>query len=99
MHVTGGRFASTNGTITRHSTRGAGLIRSLIATRFIDEYHMPIPPVALGSGLPLFTSLARTPHLKVGGRKSIPGRSHYHTRAVYAFPAFQRRGFHAQTRK
>ena len=37
---------------------GAGFMRSLIATGLIDEYILATHPVALGSGLPIFTDLA-----------------------------------------
>ncbi|TQS39729.1 dihydrofolate reductase family protein [Cryptosporangium phraense] len=34
---------------------GAGFARALIGRRLVDEYRLVIHPVALGSGLPLFT--------------------------------------------
>lgn len=38
---------------------GAGFARSLVATGLIDEYQLLVHPVALGTGLPLFTSLSQ----------------------------------------
>jgi riboflavin biosynthesis pyrimidine reductase len=38
---------------------GAGFARSLVRLGLIDEYRLLIHPVALGSGLGLFSSLAR----------------------------------------
>jgi dihydrofolate reductase len=37
---------------------GAGFARSLVASGLIDEYQLLVHPVALGSGLPLFSQLA-----------------------------------------
>ena len=36
---------------------GAEFMQSLIATGFIDEYHLAFHPVFLGAGLPIFTVL------------------------------------------
>jgi len=36
---------------------GATLVSSLIQARLIDEFHILINPVALGSGLSIFSSL------------------------------------------
>jgi dihydrofolate reductase len=52
---------------------GAGFMRNLIATCLIDEYHLVIHPVALGSGLPIFNDLATPLHLKVVNVKTFPG--------------------------
>jgi dihydrofolate reductase len=52
---------------------GAGFMRSLIATGLIDEYHLFIHPVALGSGLPIFTDLAIPLYLKLVDVKAFPG--------------------------
>jgi len=52
---------------------GAGFMRSLIATGLIDEYHLYIHPVALGSGLPIFTDLALPLDLKLVDVKAFPG--------------------------
>ena len=38
---------------------GVGFAQSLIATRLIDEYRLLVHPVALGSGMPLFSALAK----------------------------------------
>jgi dihydrofolate reductase len=52
---------------------GAGFMRSLIATGLIDEYYLPIHPVALGSGLPIFNGLAKPFYLKLVDVKIFPG--------------------------
>ncbi|MCU7550202.1 dihydrofolate reductase family protein [Chitinophagaceae bacterium LB-8] len=51
---------------------GAGFMQSLIATGLIDEYHLAIHPVALGSGLPIFTGLKIPLYLKLGEVKVFP---------------------------
>ena len=52
---------------------GAGFMRSLIATGLIDEYWLAIHPVALGSGLPIFTDLTIPIYLKLVEVKTFPG--------------------------
>jgi dihydrofolate reductase len=52
---------------------GAGFMQSLIATGLIDEYHLAIHPVALGSGLPIFTGLEMPLYLKLLDVKAFPG--------------------------
>jgi dihydrofolate reductase len=52
---------------------GAGFMRSLMATGLIDEYHLAIHPVALGSGLSIFSDLAIPLYLKLVDVKSFPG--------------------------
>lgn len=52
---------------------GAGFMQSLIATGLIDEYHLAIHPVALGSGLPIFTGLEIPLYLKLADVKAFPG--------------------------
>ncbi|MEJ0082504.1 MAG: dihydrofolate reductase family protein [Puia sp.] len=52
---------------------GAGFMRSLIATGLIDEYQLLVHPVALGSGLPIFTDLAIPLYLKLVDEKTFPG--------------------------
>lgn len=52
---------------------GAGFMRSLIATGLIDVYQLPIHPVALGSGLPIFSGLATPHYLKLTDTKVFPG--------------------------
>lgn len=52
---------------------GAGFMRSLIATGLIDEYHLPIHPTALGSGLRIFDGLAKPIDLKLTSTKVFPG--------------------------
>ncbi len=61
---------------------GAGFMRSLIATGHIDEYHLIIHPVALGSGLPIFTDLGMPLHLKVMDVKTFPGGIVTHTYSI-----------------
>lgn len=51
---------------------GAGFMQSLIATGLIDEYHLAIHPVALGSGLPIFTGLEMPHYLKLADVKAFP---------------------------
>jgi len=51
---------------------GAGFMRSLIATGLIDEYVLASHPVALGSGLPIFTDLAEPLYLKLVDVKVFP---------------------------
>jgi dihydrofolate reductase len=51
---------------------GAGFMRSLIATGLIDEYHLAIHPVALGSGLPIFTGFEIPLYLKLADVKAFP---------------------------
>lgn len=51
---------------------GAGFMQGLIATGLIDEYHLAIHPVALGSGLPIFTSLKIPLYLKLDEVKVFP---------------------------
>ncbi|HMH20356.1 MAG TPA: dihydrofolate reductase family protein [Puia sp.] len=58
---------------------GAGFMRSLIATGLIDEYHLFIHPVALGSGLSIFTDLAIPFYLKLADVKAFPGGVIAHT--------------------
>ena len=52
---------------------GAGFMQSLLATGLIDEYQLIIHPVALGSGLPIFTGLSVPLHLKLVDVKTFPG--------------------------
>jgi dihydrofolate reductase len=58
---------------------GAGFMRSLIATGLIEEYVLAIHPVALGSGLPIFTGLAIPLYLKLVDVKRFPGGVRAHT--------------------
>lgn len=52
---------------------GAGFMQSLIATGLIDEYHLAIHPVALGSGLPIFIGLEVPLYLKLADVKAFAG--------------------------
>jgi len=58
---------------------GSGFMRSLIATGLIDEYHLFVHPVALGSGLPIFSDVAKPLDLKLVDVKSFPGGVVAHT--------------------
>jgi dihydrofolate reductase len=51
---------------------GASFMQSLIAADLIDEYHIAIHPVALGSGLPIFNSLQTPVYFKLGDVKVFP---------------------------
>jgi dihydrofolate reductase len=52
---------------------GARFMQSLIATGLIDEYHLAIHPVALGSGLPIFSGLEMPLYLKLMDTSVFPG--------------------------
>ena len=52
---------------------GSGFMQSLITTGLIDEYWLAIHPVALGSGLPIFTDLTIPIYLKLVEVKTFPG--------------------------
>jgi dihydrofolate reductase len=52
---------------------GSGFMQSLITTGLIDEYWLAIHPVALGSGLPIFTDLTIPIYLKLMEVKTFPG--------------------------
>jgi dihydrofolate reductase len=52
---------------------GAEFMQSLIATGLIDEYHLFVHPVALGSGLPVFSGLKIPLYLKLADVKAFPG--------------------------
>ena len=51
---------------------GAGFMKNLIATGLIDEYHLAVHPVALGSGLPIFSGLELPFYLKLAEAKVFP---------------------------
>ncbi|HEY4286496.1 MAG TPA: dihydrofolate reductase family protein [Puia sp.] len=55
-----------------YAIAGAGFMRSLLATGLIDEYHLVIHPVVLGSGEPIFTGLAMPLDLKLVETKAFP---------------------------
>jgi len=52
---------------------GATFMQSLIATGLIDEYHLAVHPVALGSGIPIFTGLKIPLYLKLMNVTPFPG--------------------------
>ena len=58
---------------------GAGFMRSLIATGLVDEFLLAIHPVALGSGMPIFTELSAPVYLKLEDVKAFPGGIVVHT--------------------
>lgn len=58
---------------------GAGFIQQLIATGLIDEFHLAIHPVALGSGLSIFNGLAMQLYLKLTDVKAFPKGTVVHT--------------------
>ncbi|MBS1689404.1 MAG: dihydrofolate reductase family protein [Bacteroidetes bacterium] len=51
---------------------GAGFVQSLIATGLVDEYHLGIHPVALGSGLSIFSGVDVPLYLKLMDTKVFP---------------------------
>ncbi|NLR82934.1 dihydrofolate reductase family protein [Chitinophaga eiseniae] len=51
---------------------GAGFMQSLIATGLVDEYHLAIHPVVLGSGLPIFGNAKMPLYLKLDEVKVFP---------------------------
>jgi dihydrofolate reductase len=44
---------------------GAGFMQSLVATGLIDEFHLLMHPVALGQGMPIFSTLEEPLYLKL----------------------------------
>ena len=58
---------------------GAGFMQSLIATGLIDEFLLAIHPVALGSGMPIFTGIEIPLYLKLVEAKAFPGGILAHT--------------------
>jgi dihydrofolate reductase len=51
---------------------GAEFMQNLIATGLIDEYHLAIHPVSLGTGLRIFTGLEVPLYLKLMEIKAFP---------------------------
>jgi len=51
---------------------GAAFMQNLIATGLIDEYHLAIHPVALGSGLPIFSGAQAPLYLKLSEVNTFP---------------------------
>ena len=52
---------------------GAEFMRSLIEAGLIDEYHLAIHPVVLGSGQTIFDSVPQPRDLKLMDARSFPG--------------------------
>jgi len=57
---------------------GAGFMRSLIATELVDEFHLAIHPVILGTGFPIFNGIAAAQYLKLVDVKAFPGGTTVH---------------------
>lgn len=51
---------------------GATFARSLIAAGLVDQYHLLVHPVALGSGLPIFSALTTPRRLHLVSAKAFP---------------------------
>ena len=51
---------------------GAGFMQNLIATGLIDEYHLAVHPVCLGTGLQIFTGVGVPLYLKLMEAKVFP---------------------------
>jgi riboflavin biosynthesis pyrimidine reductase len=51
---------------------GASFARSLIARNLVDEYALLVHPIALGSGLPIFSGLPAPQRLKLVSAKAFP---------------------------
>lgn len=58
---------------------GAGFMRNLIAAGLVDEYHLAIHPVLLGTGLPIFNGVTAETDLKLVAAKAFPGGIVAHT--------------------
>jgi dihydrofolate reductase len=58
---------------------GAGFARSLASRGLVDEYRLLIHPVALGSGLPLFSALPEPLHLLLSDVTALDGGTVAHT--------------------
>jgi dihydrofolate reductase len=54
---------------------GASFARSLVAPGLVDQYDLLVHPVALGKGLPVFSSLAMPRPLKLMSSKAFPAVS------------------------
>ena len=54
---------------------GASFARSLVAQGLVDQYHLRVHPVALGTGLPLFSDLAMPKPLKLLSSRAFPAGS------------------------
>lgn len=51
---------------------GAAFARSLIADDLVDEYRLMVYPIALGSGLPIFSGVTPLRRLELVGSKTFP---------------------------
>ncbi len=54
---------------------GASFARSLVARDLVDEYALLVHPIALGSGLPIFSGLPAPRRLGLVASKAFPGGS------------------------
>lgn len=50
-----------------------GLVKTLTTLDLIDEYHVMVQPMILGSGLPLFGELDHRAKLRLAGNKMLEG--------------------------
>jgi len=60
----------TGGYVLAHG--GAGFVQSLVAHDLIDEYHLLVHPVAVGSGLPIFSMIPEARHFRLERSISFP---------------------------
>ncbi|MET3856941.1 dihydrofolate reductase family protein [Rhizobium sp. OAE497] len=51
---------------------GAAFARNLIADDLVDEYRLMVYPIALGSGLPIFSGVTPLRRLELAGSKTFP---------------------------
>jgi dihydrofolate reductase len=51
---------------------GASFARSLIAADLVDQYRLMVYPLALGSGLPIFSGVTPLRHLELVSSKAFP---------------------------
>lgn len=65
--------AQDGGPILVHG--GAGIARSLIAAKLVDEYRLLVHPVALGKGMAIFTDVGEPLRLAPGGMTTFPSGS------------------------
>ncbi|WP_118953098.1 dihydrofolate reductase family protein [Taibaiella helva] len=61
---------------------GAGFMRSLIGEGLVDEFHLIIHPVVLGSGEPVFDGLTMPAYLKLSDTKIFPGGTVVHSYSI-----------------
>lgn len=59
----------TNGELLVYG--GRGFVASLVEHNLIDEYHLLLNPIAIGSGMTIFSGLTKTLHLKLSASKAF----------------------------